>query len=74
MPRLMILEASRHGHLGYDRSFRQQAAANPSLPWNTLSPALHATTILGNFTGKPSRSSAPFVAVSITPGMNVHQE
>ena len=56
--RLMILEASRHGHLGwldYDRSFRQQAAANPSLPWNTLSPALHATTILGNFTGKPSR-------------------
>ncbi len=56
--RLMILKASRHGHLGwldYDRSFRQQAAANPSLPWNTLSPALHATTILGNFTGKPSR-------------------
>ncbi len=56
--RLMILEASRHGHLGwldYDCSFRQQAAANPSLPWNTLSPALHATNILGNFTGKPSR-------------------
>ncbi len=56
--RLMILEASRHGHLGwldYDRSFRQQAAANPSLPWNTLSPALHATTILGNPMGKTSR-------------------
>ncbi len=72
--RLMILEASRHRHLGwldYDRSFRQQAAANPSLPWNTLSPVLHATAILGNPTGKPIASSAHFAAGLITPGMIV---
>ena len=44
-------EALRHGSLGcldYDRSFHQQAATDPSMPWNTLVPGLQATTILGN--------------------------
>ena len=29
----------------YDRLFRQQAAIDPSLPWNTIHPGLQATTI-----------------------------
>ena len=48
--RLLIKEAQRHGGLGwldYDRVFRQQVAADPSLCWNTLIPGLQATTILG---------------------------
>ena len=52
--RLIIREALRHGNSGwldYDRSFRQQAAADPSLPWNTLVPSLQASMILGH----PSR-------------------
>ena len=46
--RLLIKEAQRHGGLGwldYDRAFRQQAAADPSLAWNTLSPGLQASTM-----------------------------
>ena len=46
--RLLIKEAQRHGGLGwldYDRAFRQQAASDPSLPWNTLSPGLQASTM-----------------------------
>ncbi len=69
---LMILEASRHGHLGwldYDRSFRQ--------PPTLHCPGTHSPQ---HFTPQPSSeisrvnlvaSSAPFVAGSITPGMNV---
>ena len=48
--RLIIREAMRHGGRGwldYDRLFRQQAALNPSLPWNALHPSLMASTILG---------------------------
>ena len=48
--RLVIKEALRHGGQGwldYDRAFRQQAAAEPSLRWNTLLPGLLASTILG---------------------------
>ena len=48
--RLLIKEAQRHGGLGwldYDRAFRQQAAADPSIRWNTLIPGLQASTILG---------------------------
>ncbi len=47
--RLLIKEAQRHGGLGwldYDRAFRQQVAIDPSLRWNTLSPGLHASTML----------------------------
>ena len=48
--RLLIKEAQRHGGLGwldYDRAFRQQAAADPTMRWNTLLPGLQASTILG---------------------------
>ena len=44
--RLIIREALRHGGAGwldYDRAFRQQAAADPSLRWNTLLPGLLAS-------------------------------
>ena len=47
--RLIIREALRHrgsGWLDYDRAFRQQASADPSLRWNTLLPALQASTML----------------------------
>ena len=46
---LLTREAMRHGGQGwleYDRLFRQQAAINPSLPWNAVHPGLHSTTIL----------------------------
>lgn len=55
--RLLIREARRHGGLGwldYDRAFRQQAAADPYLRWNTLMPGLQASTILGQRTGQGS--------------------
>ena len=53
--RLLIREAHRHGGLGwldYDRAFRQQAAADISMRWNTLAPGLQASTILGQRTGQ----------------------
>ena len=46
--RLLIKEAQRNGGLGwlhYDRAFRQQAVADPSLAWNTLSQGLQASTM-----------------------------
>ncbi len=52
--RLLIREAQRHGGqswLDYDRAFRQQAAADPTTPWNTINPGLQAATIL---TQRPS--------------------
>ena len=42
---LIIREAMRHGGQGwleYDRLFRQQAALNPTLPWNVIHPELQA--------------------------------
>ena len=56
--RLIIHEALRQGNLGwldYDRSFRQHTTVNPSVAWNTIVPALQATTILGNDT-QPGKS------------------
>ena len=53
--RLIIREALRHGGAGwmdYDRAFRQQAAADPSLRWNTLLPGLQASTMLGIGSGQ----------------------
>ena len=47
---LIVHEALRHGGRGwldYDHLFRQQAALNPSLAWNSLHPSLVASTILG---------------------------
>jgi len=55
--RLLIREARRHGRSGwlaYDRAFRQQAAADPTLRWNTLIPGLQASTILGQRTSQGS--------------------
>lgn len=55
--RLIIREALRHGGQGwrdYDRAFRQQRAADRSLPWNTLLPGLQAATILGHGRGQGS--------------------
>lgn len=49
--RLLIKEAQRHGGLGYldyDKAFRQQAAGDPALRWNTLIPGLQASTMLGH--------------------------
>ena len=51
--RLIIREALRHkgaGWLDYDRAFRQQAAVDPSLRWNTLLSGLLASTMLGRGT------------------------
>ena len=48
--RLIIREAHRHGGSGwldYDRAFRQQAAIDPGVRWNTLNPGLQAATMLG---------------------------
>ena len=48
--RLIVREALRHGGQGwqeYDRSFRAQAAIDPSIRWNVLLPDLQAATILG---------------------------
>ena len=53
--RLIIREALRHGGPGwldYDRAFRQQAATDPSLRWNTLLPGLLASTVIGQGTGQ----------------------
>ena len=56
--RLIVREAMRHGGGGgggwqeYDRSFRNQAAIDPTLRWNTLLPDLQASTILGHGMGR----------------------
>ncbi len=49
--RLIIREALRHGGNGwqeYDRTFRRQAAIDPTMAWNVLVPSLQAATLLGN--------------------------
>lgn len=53
--RLILREALRHGGVGwldYDRAFRQQAAADPTLRWNTLLPGLQASTMLSQRSGQ----------------------
>ena len=52
--RLLIREALRHGGTGwleYDKIFRQQAAADPSVDWSALNPSLLASTILSARSG-----------------------
>ena len=52
--RLLMREAMRHngnGWLQYDRTFRRQISIDPTLQWNTLQSALHASTIVGNGSG-----------------------
>ena len=63
---LIIREAMRHGGMGwldYDRLFRQQAALDPSLEWNTVHPSLQATTILSqrHEQGSTTGPLAPYV-------------
>ena len=53
--RLVIREAQRHGGVGwldYDRVFRQQAALDGTLQWNTIHPGIQAATLVGR-TAKP---------------------
>ena len=52
--RLIIREALCHGAdwLDYDRAFRQQAAADLSLRWNTILPGLQASTMFGHGSGQ----------------------
>ena len=52
--RLIIREALRHGGSGwldYDRVFRQQAAIDHSLRWNSLHSAIQASTLIGHAPG-----------------------
>ena len=45
----MLNMAQKHGGSGwleYDRAFRQQTTADPSMRWNTLNPSLMAATVL----------------------------
>ena len=54
---LLIQEYLQHGGnrwLDYDCVFQQQVAINPSLPWNTLYPGLHTSTIIGQRSGTRS--------------------
>lgn len=52
--RLVIREAQRHGGTGwldYDRVFRQQAAIDATLRWNTLHSGIQAATLVGQTPG-----------------------
>ena len=52
--RLMVRGAQRHGGSGwldYDRGFRQQAALDHSLRWNTQHPGIQAATLVGRTAG-----------------------
>ena len=49
--RLVIRESQRHGGNGwleYDRVFRQQAALDHTMRWNTLHPGIQAETLVGH--------------------------
>ena len=53
--RLVIREAQRHGGNGwiaYDKVFRQQAAIDSTLQWNTIHPGIQASTLLGQTPGQ----------------------
>lgn len=52
--RLVIREALRHGGDGwreYDRPFRRQVAIDPTITWNSLSPSLQASILIGSRNG-----------------------
>ena len=65
---LMVREAQRHGGSGwldYNRVFRQQAALDPSLRWNTLHPGIQAaigrtagSTLLCSICREPDHTAA----------------
>ena len=55
--RLLIRESQRHGGTGwleYDKVFRQQAALDNTLQWNTLHPGIQASTLMGKVSGPTS--------------------
>lgn len=57
--RLIVREAQKLGFGGmswidYDRVFRQQAAIDPTLQWNTLHPGIQASTLVGTPMGAPT--------------------
>ena len=55
--RIILSLAQRHGSHGwleYDRAFRQQAAADPTIKWNSLNPSLMAATVLSIPSSSPS--------------------
>ena len=85
---LMVREAQWHGGsswLDYDRVFRQQAALDPSLRWNTLHPVIQETTLIGHTAGSTLlcssiqttlQGSVPFPTFSLPLGLPmllVHQ-
>ena len=50
--RLVLHLAQKHGGSGwldYDKTFRLQAASNPSLRWNVINPSLMASAVLSAF-------------------------
>lgn len=53
--RLILHESQRHGGNGwisYDKVFRQQAAIDETMAWNTIHPGIQATTLLGQAPGQ----------------------
>ena len=55
--RLIIQQAQRQNGLGwmdYDKAFRQQVAADPTMKWNAINPGLLTSTMLG-----PRQSAGP---------------
>lgn len=51
--RLLIRESQRHGGSGwlaYDKVFRQQAALDSTLRWNSIHPGIQAATLTGSIT------------------------
>lgn len=66
--RLLIKEAQRHGGQGwldYDRAFRQQAAADPSLRWNTWPSSFHDAGL------SPARSISGFILHTLPRGRSL---
>ncbi len=57
------------GWLEYDREFRQQATADPSIRWNSLNSSVMAATVLM----APSATLGLFCLEAIIPQQNVGQ-
>ena len=54
---LVVRESQRHGGTGwmdYDRVFRQQAAIDINLSWNSIHPGIQAATLVGQASGSPA--------------------
>ena len=82
--RLVIRESQRHGGnswLEYDKVFRQQAAIDNSLRWNTLHPGIQAATLMGRSSGvgtfcsscRGTDHTAPYCALAYLQGPSTQQ-